>query len=45
MLEQGLSGRESKDKITIDLGLKKLVTKINRIGRGICDGSSSTNKS
>jgi hypothetical protein len=45
MQESGLTGRESKDKITVDLGLKKLISKLNKIERGLCDGSSSTNKS
>lgn len=45
MKEQGMTGRESKDKITVDKGLHKRVQYLNDLSTCICDGSSSANKS
>lgn len=45
MKEQGMSGRESKDKLTVDKGLTLLTSKLTDISTIICDGSSSANKS
>lgn len=45
MKEQNMTGKESKDKHTVVKGLTKMVELIDNIKHGICDGSSSGNKS
>jgi hypothetical protein len=45
MKESGMTGKESKDKYTVDAALKVLVKKLVKIKGGLCDGSSSGNKS
>jgi len=45
MKESGKKGTESKDKITTETGLIKLAQLLINISKGICDGSSSGNKS
>jgi hypothetical protein len=43
--EMGKTGKESKDKITVDQGLDVMIEKLKLIQAGLCDGSSSGNKS
>jgi hypothetical protein len=43
--ESGMSGKESKDKYTVDQALRVLVEQLVEIKGGLCDGSSSANKS
>ena len=45
MKEQGYSGKESKEKLTVIHGLTKLAGLLKKIWKGICDGSSTGNKS
>jgi hypothetical protein len=45
MKEMEKTGQESKDKISVDLSLAKLIGELRDISADICDGTSSDNKS